>query len=231
MTWSAAAATQSIGDTFKSSWKSWAWLTLAIAVAYYLILLVSMVLRFGNVPNYVTFYDWPGNVWTIIRSTPSVSDMLPIILEEWLVEIGYMNYSFGNGISEWSLSLQPPKMLQVLLFSALVAMNILLLLRTRKSCPAGAMQSASVATGLGTFLAGLTNVTMTWVVCCATPSWIVGLTMLGLGVSTSAMLEPYGIWVSLAGYGMLALTTLFIAGMGQGERTHRKSYQDLEVAR
>lgn len=212
---SATLALKNVEGSIRSDFKKWLLWTLAIAVSYHLILLGSLMFRFGAVPNYVTFYNWPANVWHIIQSTPSVSDMLPIIRDEWLVEIGYMNYDFGHGISEWSLSLQPPKMAIVLLFSALITTNFFLLAGMRKSCPAGTVQSAGAATGLGTLLVGMTSATMSWVVCCATPSWVVGLAMLGVGVSTSLWLEPLGVWLTIAGFSLLGLTTFVLAGLKQ----------------
>lgn len=212
MGWSRTVAEQSFLNTIWSQKRSWLWLTLSFTVGYYLLLLVSLIVRFGHLPNYVTFYNWPQNIWVIIQSTPSILDMLPIMNEEWLVEIGHMNYDFGHGISEWSLSLQPPKMFLVFIFSALIAANILMLRSMRTSCPTGTVSSASAATGLGAFLVALTNATMSWVVCCATPSWVVGLAMLGVGVSTSLWLEPLGLWLSFGGFGLLALTTIYLAG-------------------
>ena len=48
-------------------------------------------------------------------------------------------------------------------------------------------------------------------VCCATPSWVVGLAMLGLGVSTSLALETMGPILSGLGFGTLTLTIVFLA--------------------
>ena len=191
----------------------WFWLTLTLifVVVYYLILMVSLIVRFGHFPNYVTPYNWVGNVIEIIRSTPSVSDMVPIIFDEWLLEIGYMNYSFGNGIAEWSLNLMPAKMLVVFAMGALITLNIILLQKQSKICSREHYRSAAMTTGLGGFLVALTNATMTWVVCCATPSWVVGLAMLGLGVSTSLWLEPLGTWLAVFGFVFLCATTIFLA--------------------
>ena len=191
----------------------WFWVGFALIfmVLYYTMLLGSLVIRFGHFPNYVTPYNWINNVVVIIQSTPSIIDMIPIILEEWLFEIGYMNYSFGNGISEWSLNLIPSKMLIVFSIGALIAINIILLQKQMNACSRGQYRSMLATTGLGGFLVGLTNATMTWVVCCATPSWVVGLAMLGLGVSTSLWLEPLGLWLAIFGFICLGLTTFYLA--------------------
>ena len=59
-------------------------------------------------------------------------------------------------------------------------------------------------------MVAMTNATMSWVVCCAAPSWVVGLAMLGLGVSTSLALESMGPVLSIGGFSLLiaALITL-----------------------
>ena len=72
--------------------------------------MVALMVRFQAVPNYIQFYDWVGNVSWIIQSTPSWRDMIPIIWEEWLIEIGFMNYDYGTGISEWSLNVIPSRL-------------------------------------------------------------------------------------------------------------------------
>ncbi len=200
-----------IGKTIKDRLFFLISFSLIFMAIYYLLLMGSLVLRFGHMPNYVTPYNWIKNVWVITQSTPSLSDMVPIILEEWLLEIGYMNYNFGNGISEWSLNLMPAKMLIVLLVGFLIALNIALLQKQSRSCSKGAYRSALATTGVGGLLVGLTNATMTWVVCCATPSWVVGLAMLGLGVSTSLWLEPLGLWLAWSGFIFLALTAVFLS--------------------
>ena len=191
----------------------WYWLTLTLIflVIYYIILMISLIIRFGHFPNYITPYNWVGNVIEIIRSTPSISDMIPIIFDEWLLEIGYMNYSFGNGIAEWSLNLMPAKMLVVFAMGALITLNIILLQKQSKLCSREHYRSAIATTGVGGILVALTNATMTWVVCCATPSWVVGLAMLGLGVSTSLWLEPLGTWLAVSGFIFLCMTTFFLA--------------------
>ena len=90
---------------------------LLMPAAYYGILMVSLILSFNNFPNYVTFYDWIGNSAEILRSTPSFTDAATIVSEEWLIEIGYMNYDYGFGISEWSLNIMPFKVLLVMFLS------------------------------------------------------------------------------------------------------------------
>jgi len=61
----------------------------------------------------------------------------------------------------------------------------------------------------GAALVAMTNVTLAWVVCCATPSWVVGLAILGLGVSSSLWLEQFGWWIEYAGFALL-LASLYV---------------------
>ena len=172
--------------------------------------LAALSLRFGNLPNYATFYDWPGNVATIVASTPSVRDMLPIIADEWLVEIGYMNYDFGLGISEWAFTLIPLNMLVVAVTGGLLG-TLFAVWRAARSCPREVRAGSAAAGGIGASFVALTSLTMSWVVCCATPNWVVGLAMMGLGVSTSLALERTGPLLSILGFGLLSGLILYLA--------------------
>lgn len=189
----------------------WLLVTLGLPVVYVAAMIGSLMIRFGNLPNYVTFYDWPGNVVEIVRSTPSISDMLPIILEEWLIEVGYMNYDFGNGISEWSMSVIPSKLAVVTVLGALLATVWVLARRDGAACSAATANGARAAAGVGAGLATVTSLTMTWVVCCATPSWVVGLAMLGVGTSTALVIENVGLWLTVAGLLMLIGAIVLLA--------------------
>jgi hypothetical protein len=51
--------------------------------------------------------------------------------------------------------------------------------------------------------------TITWVVCCAAPTWVVGLSLLGMSVATAFELAPIGGWLSL--FGILLLGTIAVA--------------------
>ncbi len=212
----AALASQSsarlatVGRALAARWPMVAATALATLVVSVALQLAALALRFGSLPNYVTFYDWPGNVRTIVASTPAISDMLPIIADEWLVEIGYMNYDFGLGISEWAFTLIPLNMLAVAATGAMVG-TLLAVWRERRACAREVRLGSAAAGGLGASCVALTSLTMSWVVCCATPNWVVGLAMMGLGVSTSLWLEPVGGWVALAGFSLLALAILWAA--------------------
>lgn len=198
-------------------WKTWLGITLGFTLLYYLALMAALILKFGNFPNYAVAYNWPKNVWKIIQSTPSYSDMLPIIADEWLLEFGYMNYDFGKGISEWGLNIIPTKVLVVLILAALLATNYALLVSKRQCKLENKVQSSATA-GLGAMFVALTSATMSWVVCCATPSWIVGLSMMGMGVSLSLWLEPIGPFVTALGFGLLFFSLYVLSAPAQPTR-------------
>jgi len=191
-----------IGDRFRL----WLAIAFGFTALYYVVLMVTMVIRFGNFPNYVTPYNWFGNVAHIVKSTPSYIDMLPIIRDEWLLEIGYMNMSFGHGISEWSLNLIPVKMLLMLFLGALIATVWALAQEQRRVCTRRELGATVATSGIGASLVALTGATMSWVVCCATPSWIVGLAMMGMSVAMANWLEPAGTWVGAVGFIFLGAT-------------------------
>ncbi|MEE2730853.1 MAG: hypothetical protein VYA55_08510 [Pseudomonadota bacterium] len=202
-----------MGSIVGNNLKRWWAMTLAIVAAYYLLLLLSLIIRFGNVPNYVNLFDWWGNLIRIFESTPSLSDSLTIIKDEWLLEVGYMNYDFGMGISEWSLFIVPTKVLMVLLLGGLVSTNFLLL-RHSQTCqvvsPMDARTSGT-ATGIGASLMAIASITLSWVVCCSTPTWVVGLAMLGLGATTALWLEPLGSWLNVIGLLLLVAVSFHLA--------------------
>jgi hypothetical protein len=52
---------------------------------------------------------------------------------------------------------------------------------------------------------------MSWVVCCATPTWVVGLAMLGLGVSTSLSIEPVGFWFNAFGFILMVVALYMVS--------------------
>lgn len=188
----------------------WLGLAIAFSLLYYLILMMALVIRFENLPNYLNVYEWAFNMKRIWLSTPSWFDTLNIMKDEWLFEIGFMNYDYGTGISQWSLFIAPAKVLGVIFLGVLLSANYLLLRTHNRVCSKGALRGAGLATGLGGTFVSLASITMSWVVCCSTPTWVVGLAMMGLGVSTSLWLEPVGIWVNIIGY-MLLLASIYVA--------------------
>ena len=198
-----------IRTDIRSNWKSMALHGLIFALLFQVLMMVALIVRFQDLPNYVTFYDWIGNAIWIIQSTPSWRDVAPIIWEEWLIEIGYMNYDYGSGISEWSLNVVPSRLFVLFVLGAMLSLCLALV--RRDTCEGGASTTLRATTGLGAILVAMTNATMSWVVCCATPSWVVGLAMLGLGVSTSLALETMGPVLTYAGFGTLVAVILFLA--------------------
>lgn len=192
----------------------WRWLATAFAflALYYAALLLSLIVRFGEWPNYVTFYNWPSNVLRIFASTPSWSDALEISAAEWLLEVGYMNYDFGHGISEWSMTLLPLSMAVIFLLGLLISSIWAVVSASAVSCPHHIRRApAALGSGFAALLIGFTNITATWVVCCASPSWIVGLSMLGLSASAANWIEPIGPWLSIAGFATLIAILLLLS--------------------
>jgi hypothetical protein len=196
-------------------WGTWLAIGFGWVAIYYAGLLAALVVQFGEWPNYMTAFDWPANIARIFRSTPSITDAIAIAREEWLVEIGYLNMDFGNGISEWSLTLVPEKMLMMLVMGLILGTIWVLNAERSRACGVGESSAAMAGTGAGAGLVALTGATMTWVVCCASPSWIVGLTMLGMSVATADWLEPVGVWLNVAGFALLAATAFLMAARMQ----------------
>ena len=200
---------RTIGNAARQDWRRMIVMGLMFALLMQVLMMIALMVRFQALPNYVVGYDWIGNVIHIIKSTPSLSDIMPIVNQEWLIEIGKMNYDYGTGISEWSLNVVPIRMMVLFVLGALVGLCLSLLRRDQCHVTTGTTLRAT--TGVGTILIAMTNATMSWVVCCAAPSWVVGLAMLGLGVSTSLALETLGPALNLAGFGLLLSTIVYLA--------------------
>lgn len=198
------------------------WWTIAIGFTglYYLGMLAAVSIRFGNLPNFVETYDWLGNVKRIVESTPSLRDTAEIVSAEWLMEVGYMNYDFGHGIAEWSLFLLPAKMLGVFVLGALLATWVVVPKSPRHFCSWSRRQALPVMGGAGASLVALSSITLSWVVCCSTPTWVVGMAMMGLSVSAALWLEPIGDWLTLLGFLALCMALYFSAdGDPENEQT------------
>ena len=166
------------------------WLALgsALALGYYTALLGAMMLRFLVIPNYGHLYDAPGAYATIWNSTPSPRDALHIMADEPLFELGYAMPEFG--IAEWSLSVTLPNLLRVVVVSALLACFALLVSASRRAGCRTRPGSAAAAGG-GAGLLALCSASLTWVICCATPSWVVALSILGVSLSFADAVEPF----------------------------------------
>lgn len=203
------AVFSTLWDDIRGNWKVMALYGVIFALTFQVFMMIALMVRFQALPNYVTFYDWIDNVMWIIQSTPSWRDWLPIIWEEWLIEIGFMNYDYGTGLSEWSLNVVPSRLFVLFILGAMVALCLALV--RRETCAGKASITLRATTGIGAVLVAMTNATMSWVVCCATPTWVVGLAMLGLGVSTSLALETMGPVLTYAGFGTLVSLIFFLA--------------------
>lgn len=190
-------------------WRRLLLMGVAFALLFQVLMLLALIVRFQALPNYAHFFDWIGSAFHIIQSTPSWSDALKIVSEEWLIEIGQMNYDYGAGLSIWSLNVIPSRLLVLTAQGALVALAMRLY--SRRLCAMQSKNGALAAMGGGAAMVAMTNVTMCWVVCCATPTWVVGLAMLGLGVSTSLALETMGPALSTTGFLLLFIACVALA--------------------
>jgi hypothetical protein len=189
----------------------WLALVAGFFAASQLLQLALLMLRFQEFPNYMTVHDWPGNIARIVRMTSSVTDMVSIALDEWLIEIGSMNFAYGHGVSEWSFVVVPAKAAVMLTIALLLATNVVLLRSVRRTCPLSERLAASFAATSGALMAGLSAMTITWVVCCAAPTWVVGLAIMGVSVTTAFELQAIGGWLSLLGILLLVTTGMLLA--------------------
>lgn len=176
---------------------------------YYLGLLLMTMVRFGEIPNYLIFHDVIHVYRLIWEGTPSITDMVSIAVDEAWIETGYKDPEY-YGVATWSYMLVPPKMLLVLLMGVLLGLFAALQAyrRTSTACvvasSAGWDRGLIAAAGLSSAFIALTSATLTWVVCCATPTWIVALTMLGMSASLALWLEPAGIALRIAAFAIMA---------------------------
>lgn len=192
---------------------------LGFPIVFYLLLLAAVMIRYGDVPNYVTPYNWLRNIWHIFASTGSLADSVVIAADEWLLEIGSMNYDYGNGVADWSLSILPHKLLVLSIVGGLIGLNVALLLKQKvfgtltqqciQACRLGMLLSA------GALAASVTNATVFSVVHCATPSWVGSLAVLGFDSYDVFAVEPYGTAICMAGLAVLTASALTIVRDGQ----------------
>jgi hypothetical protein len=206
-----------IRDEIRARLRSWLATSIGFFVGFHAFQLAVLVVRFETFPNYLTVHDWPGNIARIARMTPSISDMIPIMLDEWLIETGSINYAFGRGgIAEWSFVLIPAKAAVVLVISVLLATNLVLLCAASRTCGLFERLGAAAAAGSGALISGAAVTTITWVVCCAAPTWVVGLSVMGVGVATALALQPFGTWLTSVGLLALAATAIMLARRSAG---------------
>ncbi len=188
-----------MSQAIKQQWGLWLLLTVGFIVLYYGGLLLITMIRFHEIPNYVEVYNIAHVYQQIFEGTPSLKDALSILVDEAWIETGYKNPDY-YGIATWSYMLIPPKMLMLIVMAALVATFIVLSVYSRKNaCPIKNRRGLYAVAGISSGFVGMTSATLTWVVCCATPSWIVGLAMLGMSSSLALWLEPFGKIINVLG--------------------------------
>jgi len=197
----------------RGSLRLWLALSAGFFAAFHVAQIALLIVRFQTFPNYLVVHNWLGNVARILRKTPSLIDRISIGLDEWWIELGSMNFDYGHGVSEWSFVLLPSKAATLAVVALLLAANVVLLRAVRDSCSLSARLSASAVAGGATLLAGLSTMTITWVVCCAAPTWVVGLAVAGVSVATAFAIAPIGGWLTLFGIGSLIAVALALAGL------------------
>lgn len=192
-----------IGVVSKKHWRVILLTSISFMVLYYSGLLLLTMIRFGEIPNYVVFHDVLGVYVLIFQGTPSYLDMIPIIIDEPWFESGYKNPEY-YGIATWSFMLIPPKMLLVFVMGVLLGIFASLVVYGKNvACQLQTDKRLYAAAGMSSVLISLTSATLTWVVCCATPSWVVALAMLGMSASLALWLEPLGNFMTITALSLM----------------------------
>ncbi len=175
-------------QTIRKQWLLWSTLFVLGTVLYYAGLLVVMGLRFDQVPNYVVFYHFIDSYINIWQSTPSHMDALHIMADEPLFETGFRSPLYG--IAEWTLTIVVLNLVQVMAVSALGATFAVMMRESRRlACPSNRAGKAAVGVGAG--IMAICSASLTWVVCCASPSWYVALTIMGVSLSFAQAIGAY----------------------------------------
>lgn len=186
-------------QTARKQWLLWSTLFLLGTVMYYVALLVVMGLRFHQLPNYSVFYHFIDSYMNIWRSTPSAVDALHIMADEPLFETGFRSPLYG--IAEWTLTIVLPNLVQVMVVAALGATFAVLMRESRRlACPAN--RAGEAAVGLGAGIMAICSASLTWVVCCASPSWYVALTIMGVSLSFAQAIGAYYTPIIVTGMGL-----------------------------
>ena len=193
----------------RRNWLLFLLISIGFPVFYYLVLLLLTMWRFGEIPNYVEVYNIFHVYKQIFDGTPSLTDALVILKDEAWIETGYKNPEY-YGVATWSYMLIPPKMLLVFLMGMLLGLFAVLTVSSRKmACQLKSEKKLVAAAGLGSTFVCLTSATLTWVVCCATPSWVVALSMLGMSSSLALWLEPMGKVMTMLGIGIMLVIIIY----------------------
>jgi len=193
----------------RRNWLLFLLISIGFPLFYYLVLLLLTMWRFGEIPNYVEVYNIFHVYKQIFDGTPSLTDALVILKDEAWIETGYKNPEY-YGVATWSYMLIPPKMLLVFLMGMLLGLFAVLTVSSRKmACQLKSEKKLVAAAGLGSTFVCLTSATLTWVVCCATPSWVVALSMLGMSSSLALWLEPMGKVMTMLGIGIMLVIIIY----------------------
>lgn len=185
----------------------WFGFAVGFIAGYHALWVGLMVVRFGHWPNFAKSYDVAEAYRLIVAGTPSWSDAVAIMLDEPWFDIGYLSPQWH--IVEWSMMILPPQFTTVTLLSLLLATFIVLSVAVQRAPCAGAARRSPTsrllaATALfGAALTGTTSATLFWVVCCATPTWVVALAMLGVSASLAFLIEPAGFVLAASGLALL----------------------------
>ena len=193
----------------RRNWLLFLLISIGFPLFYYLVLLLLTMWRFGEIPNYVEVYNIFHVYKQIFDGTPSLTDALVILKDEAWIETGYKNPEY-YGVATWSYMLIPLKMLLVFLMGMLLGLFAVLTVSSRKmACQLKSEKKLVAAAGLGSTFVCLTSATLTWVVCCATPSWVVALSMLGMSSSLALWLEPMGKVMTMLGIGIMLVIIIY----------------------
>ncbi len=178
----------------------WAAYALGFVAAYHGLLVAAVVVRFGHAPNFIKVYDIVDAYRLTFAGTPSLRDAFGIAIGEPLLDVGFLSPQWN--MAEWSLMILPPQFALICVTGCLLATFGVLHAGRNARC-SRAWTGSTLTAAIGAGLAGMANATLFWVVCCATPTWIVGLAMLGASVSVAFMLEPIGPWLTAGGVALL----------------------------
>lgn len=205
----------------------WAGYALGFVAAYHALLLAAMVLRFGHAPNFIKVYDVLDAYRLTFAGTPSLRDAFGIAIGEPWLDVGYMSPQWN--MAEWSLMILPPQFALICVTGCLLAtFGVLHAVRNARCRRTWTGSTLTAAIGAG--LTGVANATLFWVVCCATPTWIVGLAMLGVSVSVAFMLEPIGPWLTAGGVALL-VSAIFVQLRGLAPRAAAPRFFPLPAQR
>lgn len=199
--------TGTLGQALRNHPLAFSLTALGFLVGYHALLALVVIIRFDGWPNYFTHHDLVGNLGLIVEGTSHWRDLLPLLYQEPWLEFGYRNAEY-YGIAEWSYLIMPSRLLLVVLSGVSMGMSVALL---RESARDEARQGRRclAATGGGAVLLGLGTASLTWIVCCAYPSWVVLLAMLGVGTNLALAMEPLGVAIVVGGIS-LQLLAVFI---------------------